>query len=877
MKRTATFIALLVVPLLTFAPAGLARAQDEKPGQPYIVLVGIDHYKDKQILPRKHAEADAAALYDLFRDKGHLHVEPSHIKLILGSEDKARQSEPATRASILGALKWVADNAKAKDLVIVGYFGQGAPLGQRTCYFVPDSTFQDRDKNAIAAVDIEQALSKLKSQRFVVFLDVNFNGFDLGKKKRPEPNLEGGFYKEFLGGDDAGDNFSRVVFVANSGLKPSLNEGKHGLFTQVLLDGLNGKADKAGYEADGLVTIEELAEYVRSEMPALVRKVGKTEEEKAQMPIVLEGESSNFVVDLNPAITAKVEQRLKNIKKLVIDNNITKIIAEEGEHLLQRMPKLEARQSLRKEYQKFADGDATFAQFKAARDTILASMRLPEPDVNRYAQLVIRGTHKVLEDFFKESNEGEMVASAIDGLYKSVSEKVPSDIAAKLKNPKKLSEVALVKLLQEARRHLGKREDLDDSKDITYSLHTMLNKLDRHTDYYDPDTVRRLTIDTQGKFSGIGVQIRKSDAKGALEVVTPIKGSPAYKAGIYTGDYITKIIREVDGKGKPLPKPEVISTKGMTTEEAVKKILGKTGTKVKLVVEREGSEKPLEFELVRGQVEVETVVGFKRKKNDSWDYVIDPENKICYIRLTQFSANTHRDLARAMKQLSKAGIKGFILDLRFNPGGLLDSAVKISDLFIDDGMIVSIRPRNGPETSYVGKSDGSYLSFPMVCLVNGYSASGSEIVAACLQDHGRAVIIGTRSYGKGSVQTIHPFSDTGGMLKLTTATFWRPSGQNLNKTSTKGRPEDIWGVKPNPGFEVSISRKELNDLQEFYRWHEIIHRHDRPTKNADITKFQDRQLESALTYLRGQIRIAAHADEKKGVAANAGAGGPATP
>src|SRR3981081_1670450 len=135
-------------------------------------------------------------------------------------------------------------------------------------------------------------------------------------------------------------------------------------------------------------------------------------------------------------------------------------------------------------------------------------------------------------------------------------------------------------------------------------------------------------------------------------------------------------------------------------------------------------------------------MGYKRNADDSWNYVIDPENKLCYVRLTQFSGNTARDLERLMKNLNQAGIKGFILDLRFNPGGLLDSAVKISDMFIDDGLIVTIRPRNGPETSYIGKSAGSYPSSPMFCLVNGGSASASEIVSACLQDHGRAIVVG---------------------------------------------------------------------------------------------------------------------------------------
>ena len=132
-------------------------------------------------------------------------------------------------------------------------------------------------------------------------------------------------------------------------------------------------------------------------------------------------------------------------------------------------------------------------------------------------------------------------------------------------------------------------------------------------------------------------------------------------------------------------------------------------------------------------------------------------------------------------------------------------------------MIVTIKPRKGAETSYVGQSGGRYTTFPMVCLVNGYSASGSEIVSACLQDHHRAVIMGTRSYGKGSVQTIERFETTGGQLKLTTATFWRPNGKNLNKASTSGKDEDTWGVTPDKGYDLKLSIKELNDLQDAQR------------------------------------------------------------
>jgi len=193
-----------------------------------------------------------------------------------------------------------------------------------------------------------------------------------------------------------------------------------------------------------------------------------------------------------------------------------------------------------------------------------------------------------------------------------------------------------------------------------------------------------------------------------------------------------------------------------------------------------------------------------------------------------------------------------ILDLRFNPGGLLGSAVFVSDLFIDDGRIVSIRPRVGKEYKYDGESANSYTNFPMVVLVNGFSASGAEIVAACLQDHGRAKVMGTRSYGKGSVQSISNFE--GGKLKMTTASYWRPSGKNINKSSTAGKEDDEWGVSPDKGFVLKLPTGEREELFEHLHDSEIIPRKDVSPKEPK-KEFKDRQLEMALDYLRNQIKV----------------------
>lgn len=846
---------------MTAAWLAISARAAERPPQPYVVVVGIDKYADTHILPRKHAEADAKALYDVFIAKEHLGVDDKHIKLLLGSPDKNRASEPATRANILKALNWLHTQSGKDDLVIFAFLGQGAPVGERLCFFGSDSTLKNRAKDAVISGDIEQAIDKIKSQKFVALIDTHFLGFKKGKEAVPDANIND-LLRVFMGKEDEkGSAPSRVALIANSGLKPSPAYKNHGIFTKVLLDALKGKADVEGYEPDGVITVGELIKYISTELPELARKIGKTDEEKDQTPVILDGQNSDFVVDLNPSAYPKAHERLEKFDALAKEHKLSRETAEEGHNLLSRMPKLESKQNLRKAYQKLVDGTTELAEFLELRKSILSATHITEQEASNYAIMVLRAAKLVRQNYVKDVNTGQLVDYAVRGLYRQANEKLPSKVREQLDNAKSLKDVDLIKLLSEARTHLGKREDLSAGKDITYSLKPMLGKLDNHTGYIDPEMLIRMRQDVEGQFSGIGVQIKKNNIRDQLQVVTPIKGSPAYKKGIQAGDVITTIIREVDSEGARLPTPEVIPTKGLSTDMAVKKILGKTGTKVKLIIEREGNEKPLEFTLIRGQVKVETVLGHKRNEDDSWDYVIDPESKICYVRLTQFSQSSHKDLEKVMRQLSKIGIKGFILDLRFNPGGLLDESVKISDLFIDDGLIVTVRPRNGPETSYVGKSDGSYTAFPMVCLVNGFSASASEIVSACLQDHNRAIIIGTRSYGKGSVQTIQNF-DTGGKLKLTTATFWRPSNRNLNRASTQGRDEDEWGVSPDSGFVLKLPNKELNELQDHLRDREIIHRPDKRKTETGRNEFHDRQLDLALDYLRGQLRTAAKANGK---------------
>jgi len=825
----------------------------------YTVIVGVSKYKDAQIKEKPKAEADAIALFKLLADKNILGLTKDNGKLLLGEPSKAKDlsdyTSEATRENVIAALKWVSSKATPDDMVIFGFFGQGGPMGDsgdRRCYFTSDSTFLGRDKNALASSDLADTLKTLKAGKFCSFVDINFKGFQAGQGKAvAEASLGANPYQEFLGEDASEDHLplpGRVVFLATNGLYPSVEADDHGVFAKAVIEGLSGEADKEGYEPDGMVTVDELAEFLDKKMTDLTKQYGKTKEEKNQPHWVLGGRTNHFVLTHNPKEFAKAKDRLEKFEKIVASKKIPEELKSEGVLLLSKMPKLEAQRNLRREYQNLVDGKVDGPGFEAKRNEILEQTKLSKDKADAFAKKVQQAIEVIRKGYVKDVNPGEMTAWAIKGLYRRIEEKIPDGLSAKIKNPKDLREPDIVKVLSEARLHLGKREDLENGKDVDITLQRMLGNLDPYTTYIDGETKANFDRDVQGNFTGIGVQIRKDAVSEMLLVVTPIKNSPAYKAGVMAGDIISTVIREVDSEGKPLPKPEVISTKGMQLSDAVKKILGKPNTKVKIVVQREGVEKPIEFEISRGRVEVETVLGFKRKDNDDWDFMIDPTSKIGYARVTSFSRNTARDLLKVMRELVSKGIKGFVLDLRFNPGGLLDSAVDISDLFIGDGLIVSIRPRQGREQKHTGVLDGSLLDFPMACLVNGGSASGSEIVSAAVQDHHRAIIIGERSYGKGSVQNIQAFGD--GELKLTIASFWRTSGKNLNKSSTGGKDEDEWGVKPD--IEIKLSRKERDDLMDHQRDIEVIQRKDKPSPPAS-KDFKDRQLDEALKYIKGLI------------------------
>jgi carboxyl-terminal processing protease len=333
-------------------------------------------------------------------------------------------------------------------------------------------------------------------------------------------------------------------------------------------------------------------------------------------------------------------------------------------------------------------------------------------------------------------------------------------------------------------RPVDRRELLESA------LKGMLQNLDPHSSYINTAEWKQFKRQIEGRFGGIGIQVGMDPDASRLKVIAPMVGTPAYEAGVLAGD----LIMEIDGQ----------STEGMNPDKAVEVLTGRPGTAVKLTVLHEGTEKAETLSMTRAIIDVPSVLGDNRKSDDAWDYMLDKGEKIGYIRITSFIQNTTEELKKALDELKAEGMKALILDLRDNPGGLLGAAVEVSDLFVDEGLIVSTKGRNTISKTYEAEKEGTYDNFPMVVLVNQNSASAAEIVSACLQDHNRAVVVGQRSYGKGSVQNIIDLEDGKSVLKLTVATYQRPSGKNIHRFKN-AKDSDEWGVSPNPGMEVKLT------------------------------------------------------------------------
>lgn len=333
-------------------------------------------------------------------------------------------------------------------------------------------------------------------------------------------------------------------------------------------------------------------------------------------------------------------------------------------------------------------------------------------------------------------------------------------------------------------------EPTDSDELVRGAIDGMLGRLDQYTQYFDAEQLENFEKHTEGRYQGIGIEIGKQET-GELVVISPIEGSPAFDAGLQAGDQIT----EIDGQ----------PTLKLKLGECARLIQGEPGTYVTLTILRSGTGKILKKEIVRSTVHMQSIRGWARDTQWNWQYMIDPVYRIGYVRLSSFEEVTTEQLDKVIRKLLAHRMQGLIIDVRNNPGGQLDTVVDIANRFLTEGIIVSIKYRATTERIYQANADMTFPQFPMAILVNEHSASASEILSGALRDHGRAVLVGTKTFGKGSVQEVIPIQGTGGALKLTTARYYLPNG------------ECIHGKGVMPDEVVTLTPEQVESMQESWQ------------------------------------------------------------
>lgn len=374
------------------------------------------------------------------------------------------------------------------------------------------------------------------------------------------------------------------------------------------------------------------------------------------------------------------------------------------------------------------------------------------------------------------------------------------------------------------------------------AINGMIEQLDDpYTTFVPHRDEERFSKDLTGEYVGIGAEVQIRD--GWLTISSPLDGSPSWKAGVMADDRVIMI----DGE----------TTEGQSINDAIDRLTGEPKTKVVITVER-GAE-TLDIEIIRDHIKVQAVKGFMRTQTDeAWDFRIDTVRNIGYFRLTQFTPGCAQEIKDAIKSAeteSGKALGGLIIDLRFNPGGLLDEAIELADMFIDEGKIVSTKGRAYEERTAQATSKGTIKDLPLVVLINGQSASASEILAGALYDHDRAIVLGSRSFGKGSVQTVRGLESGAGVLKITEQYYYLPSGRLLHRRDDSTR----WGVDPTDGYYVPVDNDQLLEMLTARRAQEIIassqeiNRVDLNDTAAILEELHDPQLDAAVHVMQNRI------------------------
>ena len=419
-----------------------------------------------------------------------------------------------------------------------------------------------------------------------------------------------------------------------------------------------------------------------------------------------------------------------------------------------------------------------------------------------------------------------LAISALDALTREFPDKDQLLAIVEQQMPQVLNEI----VQQIERNYIA---EVDRGELIETALRAIVGKLDARgaflrtndMEFLSTNELREMNVQLDQKITGVGA-VLGADANGIF-VQTPMAGSPAQDAGLRAGDRVVAI----DGKEVP------------NMAKAVEWMRGPVGTTVRLGIRRSDWEQAREFIITRNTIRLASVRGDRPRPDGTWEFMLDDAKKIGYIRLSYIGKQSPQEMEDALDDLKARGMKALVFDLRGAPGGMLDGAVAISDLFVESGRIVTVKSRK-EETAYDAKAEGTFTGFPIALLVNHHTASAAEIIAAALQDHGRAVVIGERTYGQGIVRSIFQLKSGVGAVKLPIAAYYRPSGKSVNRYPDSKETDD-WGVSPDAGYDISVSDEE---------WRRYLQARNARDLSPEPPKgeIQDWQLQKALEYLQSK-------------------------
>lgn len=780
----------------------------EEPRHLWAVLICVERYADLKIPVPPNSARHASDLAALLSDPERFSLAKDRM-IIVG-----HSAEEASADRWRGAFEQIAGRADANDTLLVILIATGAPAQNGDFrWLAADADPASWPQTSLLSSELQELVDAAGCRRVVTIVDACFNLAPSDIRAAQGVPEEGwSFAFQIFEGEQ------RVVLASTDGHAESMEgwQSVSDAFFARLVEGLAGKADRDGGEEDGWISAQEIVQYVREACPAAWSM----------------GRGADTWLARNPDAAQRIAHKLEILKTRHSQGQIDERTHAVGARLLERMPRWDDDRKLRAQFVEYLEGRLTAAELESARRQTLTRRNLPEKEAQAFAAKVLEATKLIEKHHLDPGRSIAALSAGLSALANEFGEGDNESVQSDIRRICERKPTDLPSELARLRLRLGRRDQISAERATDVTLSAMLASLDPYSAYLSPDVFRELSEHAAGKYTGIGALLREDPANGSIVVLAPIRGGPADDAGLRPNDRIVA----VNGK----------SVEELGVQVASDELMGPEGSTVRILLHREGAEN-FDVTVQRKTVELESVLGVDRQPDGTWNYWIDHGHKIAYIQLTTFAQDTASVLRRLLLQLEEEGMLSLILDLRFNRGGLLESAVEVSDLFLAHGSIVRIKGRGEDQQTFEAYRFGTFDDVRLCVLVNSGSASGSEILAASIQDNRRGVIAGSRSFGKASVQDVIPMSDKQSAIKVTSARFFRPDGKNLERF-LGGRLNDDqeWGVVPDEGLAVTLYREQFKGLQQHLIRRQLL--------EATLDLNEDSQLSRALEYLRSAHR-----------------------